>query len=242
MRALNFAKRSLKEIIRDPLSIIFAVLLPLFLLFVFQQFKIPNEVYKIENFTPGIIIFSFSFVTLFTATLVAKDRSTALITRLCAGPMKTSDYLFGYILSVLPLVVLQNVLFFIAAMILGLRPGIIILLTIIITLPISVLFILLGILIGCVTTEKSSSGVSSVVVQMVAFTSGMYFSSDMIGKGFDVICRILPFSNCLNLIKCVLNKSNDGLLISTVIVLVYIVGFGVLTAVLFGKKLKSDNK
>lgn len=41
MRTLNFAKRNFKEIIRDPLSIIFAIILPLFLLFIFQQFKIP---------------------------------------------------------------------------------------------------------------------------------------------------------------------------------------------------------
>jgi hypothetical protein len=35
MRIINFAKRNFKEIIRDPLSIIFAILLPLFLLFIF---------------------------------------------------------------------------------------------------------------------------------------------------------------------------------------------------------------
>ena len=54
MRIINFAKRNFKEIIRDPLSIIFAILLPLFLLFIFQQFNIPSENYKLENFTPGL--------------------------------------------------------------------------------------------------------------------------------------------------------------------------------------------
>ena len=62
MRILNFAKRNFKEIIRDPLSIVFAIILPLFLLFIFQQFNIPNEAYKLENFTPGVLIFSFSFI------------------------------------------------------------------------------------------------------------------------------------------------------------------------------------
>ena len=73
-RTLNFAKRNFKEIIRDPLSIIFAIILPLFLLFIFQQFNIPNDTYKLENFTPSIIIFSFSFITLFVSTLIAKDK------------------------------------------------------------------------------------------------------------------------------------------------------------------------
>ena len=101
MRTLNFAKRNFKEIIRDPLSIIFAVILPLFLLFIFQQFDIPTDNYKIENFTPGIIIFSFSFITLFTAMLISKDRSTSLLIRLGISPMKPMDYIFGYIISII---------------------------------------------------------------------------------------------------------------------------------------------
>ena len=99
MRILNFAKRNFKEIARDPLSLIFAIILPLFLLFIFQQINIPSESYNIENFTPGIVIFGFSFITLFTATLVAKDRSTSLFIRLGISPMKSVDYILGYMLS-----------------------------------------------------------------------------------------------------------------------------------------------
>ena len=93
MRTLNFAKRNFKEIIRDPLSLIFAVILPLFLLFIFQQFDIPSESYKLENFTPGIIVFGFSFITLFTAMLISKDRTTSLLIRLGISPMKSVDYI-----------------------------------------------------------------------------------------------------------------------------------------------------
>ncbi len=242
MRALNFANRNLKEIIRDPLSIIFAILLPLFLLFIFQQFDIPNDAYRIENFTPGIIVFSFSFITLFTAALVAKDRSTSFITRLCAGPMKIKDYILGYVLSVFPVVMLQNVLFFVAAILLGLEFHINILFAVLVAVPMSILFILLGILIGLFTTEKSASGVSSIVVQMVAFTSGMYFSSDMIGETFALVCKILPFSHCLNIIKDTVSGSYDSILTPSIVVTLYIALVAVLTTLLFRKKLISDNK
>lgn len=174
MRILTFANRNFKEIIRDPLSIIFAIILPLFLLYIFEQFKIPNEVYNIENFTPGIIIFSLSFITMFTSSLVAKDRSTSLTTRLGVSPMKSIDYILGYSISVLPIVLIQNILFFVIAMLLGLNFSINIIYTILVSIPISLLFISLGILIGTITTEKSSSGVSSIVVQLVAFTSEWY--------------------------------------------------------------------
>ena len=242
MRTLTFAKRNFKEIIRDPLSIIFAILLPLFLLFIFGQFKIPNEIYNIENFTPGIIIFSLSFITMFTGTLVAKDRTSSLTARLGVSPMKGVEYILGYSLSVIPLVLIQNILFFILAIILGLKFNINVIYTILVSLPISILFIALGILIGTITTEKSSSGVSSIVVQLVAFTSGMYFSLDMVGNTFATICKILPFRSTLNITKGILNASYNNILSSIIIVVIYTIIIISLAVFLFKKKIVSDNK
>lgn len=242
MRILTFTNRNFKEIIRDPLSIIFAIILPLFLLYIFKQFKIPNEVYNIENFTPGIIIFSLSFITMFTSLLVAKDRSTSLTTRLGVSPMKSIDYILGYSISVLPIVSIQNILFFITAILLGLNFSINIIYTILVSIPISILFISLGILIGTITTEKSSSGVSSIVVQLVAFTSGMYFSTDMVGNTFSTICKILPFQSTLNITKGILNNNNTNILSNIIIVLIYTISVIILAIILFKKKMISDNK
>ena len=242
MKTINFAKRNIKELVRDPLSIIFAVLLPLFLLVIFQQFKIPSVVYKIENFTPGIIIFSFSFITLFTATLVANDRTSSLLSRLFSSPMKPLEYIFGYTLAVLPIVFLQSILFYTVALFLGLNFSINIILSIIISIPISILFISLGILIGTITTAKASSGLASVVVQLVAFTSGMYFSSDMVGKTFDYICQILPFSRMLNLVRGALNNDYTNIISNASISVAYIVIITAIAIVLFKRKMINDNK
>ena len=236
MRILTFANRNFKEIIRDPLSIIFAIILPLFLLFIFQQFKIPNDIYKIENFTPGIIIFSFAFITLFTATLISKDRSTSLLIRLGVSPLKPKEYVLGYIVAVLPIVIIQNVLFFIVAIILGLEFNINVIYTILASIPISILFIALGILIGSITTEKSASGVSSIVVQLVAFTSGMYFSTDMVGDTFAKICNILPFSRCTIITKSILNGNYQNLLSSSLILVLYTIFTLIISIMIFKKK------
>ena len=236
MRILTFANRNFKEIIRDPLSIIFAIILPLFLLFIFQQFKIPNDIYKIENFTPCIIIFSFAFITLFTATLISKDRSTSLLIRLGVSPLKPKEYVLGYIVAVLPIVIIQNVLFFIVAIILGLEFNINVIYTILASIPISILFIALGILIGSITTEKSASGVSSIVVQLVAFTSGMYFSTDMVGATFAKICNILPFSRCTIITKSILNGNYQSLLSSSLILVLYTIFTLIISIMIFKKK------
>ena len=243
MRMLNFAKRNFKELVRDPLSLVFEIALPIFLLFIFQQIDIPEETYKIENFTPGIILFGFSFITLFTGTLVAKDRSSSLLIRLGISPMKSSDYILGYILSLIPIIFIQDVLFFIVAILLGLNISINIIFTILVSVLISILFITFGILIGSVVSEKASGGVGSVIVQLVCFTSGMYFSKDLIGKGFAKVCEILPFESALNIIKGVLNNNYDIISLRNIIVFsTYSISILILSIIVFKKKMVSDNK
>lgn len=241
-KTINFAYRNFKEIIRDPLSVIFAVLLPLFLLFIFQQFKIPSDNYKLENFTPAIVIFAFSFITLFTASLVAKDRVSSLLMRLCASPMKPYQYILGYILSIFPLIFLQNILFFTTAVFLGLRMSPNIAYAILSSLPLSILFISLGIFIGSISSERSASGVSSIAIQLVAFTSGMYFPAEMIGVFFSALCRILPFSHAINITKGILNGNIENPIEDILIYAAYTVVICILSIIIFRIKLNGDSK
>lgn len=218
MRTLNFAKRNFKEIIRDPLSIIFSVLLPLFLLFIFKQINIPNESYELHNFTPGIVVFGFSFITLFTAMLVSKDRTSSLLIRLGISPMKPIGYILGYMLSIIPLILIQNVLFFILAIALGLSFSINIIWAILISIVVAILFIAIGIILGSLFSEKASSGISSIVVQLVCFTSGMYFPRELLGDVFSRICEYLPFESCVTIIKGVMNANLESITIRNIIV------------------------
>ena len=243
MRMLNFAKRNFKELTRDPLSLIFEILLPLFLLFIFQQINIPEETFNLENFTPGIIIFGFSFITLFTATLVAKDRTTSLLIRLGTSPMKPSDYILGYILSLMPIIIIQDILFFLVAILLGLSFSINIIYAILISIIISILFITLGILIGSLVSEKATGGVGSIIVQLVCFTSGMYFPKELIGNTFSKICELLPFESSLNIIKGILNNNLGIIDTKNIIVfLTYTILTIIISSIVFKKKMTSDNK
>ena len=243
MRMLNFAKRNFKELIRDPLSLIFEIALPLFLLFIFQQFDLPADNYKLENFTPGIIVFGFSFITLFTATLIAKDRTSSFLIRLGTSPMKSSDYILGYILSLLPIVLIQNILFFSTAIIMGLQFSISIISTVLVSMFISIFFILLGILIGSLVSEKGTGGLGSIIVQLVCFTSGMYFPKESVGGVFSVICKVLPFEACLNIIQGTLHNNFGNIsLVHIIVFSIYFIAVILSSIVVFKKKMISDNK
>lgn len=243
MRTINFAKRNFKELIRDPFSLGFEIVLPVFLLFIFQQFDIPAENYRLENFTPSIILFGFSFISLFTASLIAKDRTSSLLIRLGTSPMKSKDYILGYILALIPIVLIQIVLFFVVAIALGLSFTISIIPTVLVALVISVFFISLGILIGSLVSEKGTGALGSVVVQLVCFTSGMYFPKEVITGVFQVICTILPFEACLNILQGVLHNDFSNITPANIVVFsIYFIGVILLSIVVFKKKMVSDNK
>lgn len=239
MRIINFAKRNFKELIRDPLSIVFTIIIPLFLLFIFQQINIPSEAYNVENFTPGIVVFGLTFVTLFTATLIANDRKSSFLIRLGISPMKPHEYILGYTLSVLPIILLQDILFFALAMILGLSFSLNMIFTILASLIVSILFIMLGILIGSLTSEKGASGLGSMIVQLVVFTSGMYFSTEMMGDFMNTICNILPFKPGLNIVRDVLNGASLDIK-DIIIFSIYTVILIIISNIVFKKKMTND--
>ena len=243
LRTLNFAKRNFKEIIRDPLSLVFAVILPLFLLFIFQQFDIPNESYRLENFTPGIVVFGFSFITMFTAMLISKDRTTSLLIRLGISPMRAREYIFGYMLSIVPIILMQNVLFFILAIVLGLSFSTNILWAILVSVIVAILFIATGIIIGSISSEKGASGISSIVVQLVCFTSGMYFPRETLGTVFGKICEFLPFESCLTILKGIMNGAVETITTRNIVIFsIYTIAVLVVSVMIFNKKMVSDNK
>ncbi len=98
MRLFAFSSRTAKEILRDPLNIFFGLGFPLVLIGLLTaiQANIPVSLFELDHLTPGITVFGLSFMTLFSATLISKDRESALLQRLYTTPLTASDFIFGY--------------------------------------------------------------------------------------------------------------------------------------------------
>ena len=74
-RILILTKRNLKEILRDPLSLVFMLGLPLVMevLFYFLFHNMTNQ-FEMKYLAPGIVVFSNAFLTLFTGLFyITKD-------------------------------------------------------------------------------------------------------------------------------------------------------------------------
>ena len=156
MRMLTFAKRTTKEIIRDPLNLAFGLGFPLVLICLLSaiQANIPVSLFEIDHLTPGIAVFGLSFMTLFSATIIAKDRGSSLLQRLYTTPLTAADFILGYTLPMIPIAMGQTVICYLAASVLGLEVTVNILYAVLMIAPVSLLYISLGLLCGSVLNDK----------------------------------------------------------------------------------------
>ena len=121
MRMLTFARRNTLEILRDPLNLAFGLGFPLALILLLSaiQANIPVQLFEIQHLAPGIGVFGLSFITLFSATLIAKDRNSALLQRLYTTPLTAQDFILGYTLPIIPMALVQSAFTYLAAIFSG---------------------------------------------------------------------------------------------------------------------------
>lgn len=207
MRMLTFANRNVKEILRDPLNLAFGLGFPLVLIVLLSviQANIPVPLFEIQHLTPGVTVFGLSFMTLFSATIIAKDRGSSLLQRLYTTPMTSMDFILGYTLPILPIAVAQSVVCYIAAIILGLDITVNIIYAIVFIVPVSVLYIALGLLCGSVFNDKQVGGIcGALLTNLSAWVSGIWFDLDLVGGTFKKISYALPFVHAVEMERAVL--------------------------------------
>ena len=196
MRLYAFANRCAKEILRDPLNLVFGLGFPIVLLLLLSaiQANVPVSLFEISHLTPGITVFGLSFMTLFSATLVARDRESAFLQRLYTTPMRPSDYILGYMLPMIPIAVLQCIACYLVALVLGMSFRIHILYAVVTTIPVAVFYIALGLLCGSVLNVKQVGGIcGALLTNLSAWFSGVWFDLDLVGAGFRKFSNFLPF-------------------------------------------------
>ncbi len=208
MRLFAFSVRTAKEILRDPLNLAFGIGFPLVLIFLLSaiQANIPVSLFEIGRLTPGITVFGLSFMTLFAAALTAKDRESALLQRLYTTPLTATDFIFGYMMPILPIALAQCVICYITAIILGLPVTVTILYAVLLAIPVSLFFIALGLLCGSVFSVKQVGGIcGALLTNSVAFLSGVWFDLDLVGGSFRKIADLLPFVHAVEMERAILN-------------------------------------
>ena len=204
MRMLTFAKRCTKEILRDPINLAFGLGFPLVLLLLLSalQRNIPETMFEIDSLTPGITVFGLSFMTLFSATLIAKDRESAFLQRLYTTPLTGMDFILGYMLPILPIALMQTAICYLIAIPLGLTVSANVIYAIFGMIPVAIFYIALGLLCGSVLGVKQVGGIcGALLTNLSAWLSGVWFDLNLVGGVFVKIANVLPFVHAVEMEK-----------------------------------------
>ena len=210
-RTLLFARRNLKEMLRDPLSHVFCSGFPVVMLLVFRLVAhyTPGEVYWFDlgYLVPGITVFSYSFTMLYMALLISRDRSSAFLRRLYGTPMTSGDFVCGDAMCGLIVALMQTVICCAFAAVLGVLDGTSfafarMLLMGISLLPAMLFSVFAGILLGTLFSDKAAPGISSAFITAGGFLSGAWMPLETMGN-LKIVATCLPFYPAVCLSRCV---------------------------------------
>jgi ABC-2 type transport system permease protein len=244
MKSIVFAKRNIKEMLRDPINIAFGLGFPLVLLFLLTaiQANIPVPLFTISQLAPGVAAFGFSFLSLFCGTLIAKDRTSSYLMRLFASPMKSLDFIIGYTLPVLPLAVAQSAIVFIVSFFLGLPMNVNVLMAIVVLIPSAVLFIGFGLLAGSIFNDKAVGGICGALLTNVSgWLSGTWFELDLMGQSFKMVANLLPFVHSVEAAKAAVSGNFGQIFPHLWWVIAYAVIVMAIAVLVFRKKMNGQN-
>ena len=224
MRMLTFAKRCIKEILRDPINLGFGLGFPLVLLLLLSaiQANVPVALFEIDRLTPGITVFGLSFMTLFSATLIARDRESAFLQRLYTTPLTGFDFILGYMLPMIPIAVGQTIVCYLAAIPLGLTVSINIVYAVLGIIPMAVFNIALGLLCGSILGVKQVGGVcGALLTNLSAWLSGVWFDLKLVGGVFEEIAHALPFVHAVEMERALSGGAFENVIAHILPVTVY---------------------
>ena len=243
MRMMTFAKRCAKEILRDPINLGFGLGFPLVLLLLLSaiQANIPVSLFEIGILTPGITVFGLSFMTLFSATLIAKDRESALLQRLYTTPLTGFDFIIGYMLPILPIAIGQAVICYLFAIPLGLTVSVNIIYAIIGIIPMAIFNIALGLLCGSILGVKQVGGIcGALLTNLSAWLSGVWFDLELVGGIFGKVANVFPYVHAAEMEKALFSGNFEAAASHILQVLLYSVFTTVVAVFCFLRQMKKQ--
>ena len=243
MKALTLATRNAKEIVRDPIALGFSLGFPLVLIFLLSaiQANIPVSLFEIQSLAPGITIFGLSFISLFSATIISKDRGSSLLQRLYTTPLSSTDFILGYTIPFIPISLAQAIICYIVAFALGLSPSVNVVYALLFIIPVSILFIAFGLLFGSILNEKQVGGIcGALLTNLSAWLSGIWFDLNLVGGAFKKIAYALPFVHAVDLEKALILGDFQGALPHLWWVLGYALLILALAILLFLRQMKKQ--
>jgi ABC-2 type transport system permease protein len=141
------------------------------------------------------------------AGIIAGDRERGFLSRMFTTPARPSDFILGYSLPFIPVLIISALIYFGVGMGLGLTVVGNLGYAFLIFFLIGLCSIGIGMIVGSLVKSESQTGVSWIFIVPMAMMSGAWFSVDRMPSAIRSIAGALPFIHAIDASRAVINGS-----------------------------------
>ena len=237
MRFLGLASRNFKETYRDRLDVGLLLAIPIMLMLVFgiilRDIPFFGEESFIAYMAPGVIVFGLLILVSASARLMAMDKETGFLSRLMTTPSRSSDFLLGYSLGLVAIVIVQIIIYIVVGWKLGMSVAGSPLLLFLILFLTSLNCIAIGMIVGSLAKSKAQADNLSwlFIFPMMLLSGAMFPPLEMMPSTVANIAYSFPFARAIDAARGVSIKglglealSNDLLFLAGFAVVFFTIG------------------
>jgi ABC-2 type transport system permease protein len=159
----------------------------------------------VNFYFPGIAVYGLMILIATVAEIIAGDREKGFLSRMFTTPARPSDFILGYSLPFIPVLIVSAFIYLGVGMGLGL--------TIVGNLGHAFLIFFLvglcaigiGMIVGSLIKSESQAGISWLFIVPMAMISGAWFTVDRMPSVLKSIAGVLPFIHAIDASRAVLN-------------------------------------
>lgn len=173
--------------------------------------KIKNP--AVNFYFPGIAVYGLMILISTASQIIAGDRERGFLARMFTTPARPWDFILGYSLPFIPVLIVSTLIYLGVGMALGLTVVGNLGHAFLIFFLIGLCSVGIGMIVGSLVKSESQTGISWIFIVPMAMISGAWFTVDRMPSAVKSIAGALPFIHAIDASRAVLNGSSFSAII-----------------------------
>jgi ABC-2 type transport system permease protein len=161
----------------------------------------------VNFYFPGIAVYGLMILIATAAEIIAGDREKGFLSRMFTTPARPSDFILGYSLPFIPVLIVSALVYLGVGMGLGLAVVGNLGHVFLIFFLIGLCAIGIGMIVGSLIRSESQAGISWLFIVPMAMISGAWFTVDRMPSAVRSVAEALPFIHAIDASRAVVNGS-----------------------------------
>jgi len=167
----------------------------------------------VNFYFPGIAVYGLMILISTAAGIIAGDREKGFLARMFTTPARPQDFILGYSLPFIPVLIVSTLIYLGVGMALGLTIVGNLGHAFLIFFLIGLCAIGIGMIVGSLVKSESQAGISWLFIVPMAMISGAWFTVDRMPSALRSVAGALPFIHGIDASRAVLNGSSFSAII-----------------------------